>query len=74
MERRVEILNGVVRKVLAEKMTFEQRLKGDEKLLHVGIWGKNFRLYYFDLLWVFKLTVLRYNLYTIKCTHLNFRV
>ena len=33
-----------------------------------------FLTYYFDLLWVFKLTVLRYNLYTIKCTHLNFRV
>lgn len=37
-ERRVIILGSVARKGLFEKLTFELRLEGGEKISHLDIW------------------------------------
>lgn len=38
---RVTVLNSVVCEELTEQVSLRSRLKGDERVSHVGIWRKN---------------------------------
>lgn len=38
---RFTILNSVVCEELTKKLSFRQRLKGDERVRHAGIWKEN---------------------------------
>lgn len=38
---RVIILNSVACEELTEKLSFKQRLKGDERVSHTGVWKEN---------------------------------